>query len=198
MSTCYPDIQKIVIECYNRLMKFLNQQNKSSMNENLNLAKILRDCPRGIKLYSAVHGDVFLNDVLNTASGRNFSITVSMPDGGICDFTKEGKMSFTYDGECVLFPSKDQRDWSLFQPPIKPIRGFNPGDLKPFDKVLVRDDDNQVWRAELFSHLNDEPSPFKAKCTSMSYIMCIPYNDQTKHLVGTKLDCYRFYKWWEE
>ena len=170
------------------------------MNENLDLVKILKDCPRGTKLYSAVHGDVFLRDVLSTASGRSYMITVRMPDGGICDFTEEGKMSFTYNGECVLFPSKDQRDWSLFEPPIKPISGFNPRDLKPFDRVLVRNNNCNNWRISLFSHMEREECTgcFRAMCIDCLWNKCIPYNDQTKHLVGTKLDCYRFYKWWEE
>ena len=30
------------------------------MNENLNLAKILKDCPKGTKLYSTIYGDVEL------------------------------------------------------------------------------------------------------------------------------------------
>ena len=40
---------------------------------------------------------------------------------------------------------------------------------------------------------------FKGVCCLDSYLqMCIPYNDETKHLIGTTNDCPDYYKWWEE
>lgn len=55
-------------------------------------------------------------------------------------------------------------------------------EFKPFDKVLVRDDKEHDWNADLFSHIN-KLGYFV--CLGSSWVYCIPYNDQTKHLLGT-------------
>lgn len=57
--------------------------------------------------------------------------------------------------------------------------------FKPFDRVLVRDEDDEEWKAALFSHLetDEEGAPYIAGCTY--WYQCIPYNEQTAHLVGT-------------
>lgn len=58
-----------------------------------------------------------------------------------------------------------------------------------FDKVLVRDDDNDVWKASFYSHPWTSKSGdlfhFTVGCENSGYLQCIPYNDTTKHLVGT-------------
>lgn len=54
-------------------------------------------------------------------------------------------------------------------------------ELKPFDKVLVRDSKSSKWRANLFSHKNiDEPY----YCVYASWKYCIPY-EGNEHLLGT-------------
>lgn len=73
---------------------------------------------------------------------------------------------------------------------------FDPKTLQPFDKVLVRVDGNDCWIAAHFSHIDD--CVHKAVCDSFYYIRCIPYNKETKHLLGTTEDCPEYYKWWEE
>lgn len=76
------------------------------------------------------------------------------------------------------------------------VEKFDPKTLQPFDKVLVRVDKNDCWIAAHFSHVDD--FVHKAVCDSFYYIRCIPYNEETKHLVGTSEDCPEYYKWWEE
>lgn len=59
-------------------------------------------------------------------------------------------------------------------------------EFKPFDKVLVRDNDKEVWRATIFSHFeNNTEHLFKFVCIGESWQYCIPYNEQTAHLLGT-------------
>ena len=80
------------------------------MNENLNLLEILKDCPEGTKLYSPVFGEVkfeSINDIIGP-------IIVTTNTGNAEYFTADGKMYNYYNGECLLFPSKEQRDWSKF------------------------------------------------------------------------------------
>lgn len=56
--------------------------------------------------------------------------------------------------------------------------------FKPFDKVLVRDHESYPWKCETFSHHTKDDS-FSYVCTGNSYTYCIPYNEETAHLVGT-------------
>ena len=161
------------------------------MNENLNLVEILKDCPEGTKLYSTVFGEVefeSINDIIGP-------IIVTTNTGNAECFTADGKMYTYYNGECLLFPSKDQRDWSKFKP-SKPK--FNPNTLQPFDKVLVRDINSEKWRIQLFSHIIKDCFPYEYHCIGSCYNFCIPNNDDTKHLVGKNDDAPEFYRYWED
>ena len=157
------------------------------MNENLNLVEILKDCPEGTKLYSPIIGEVEFKRIKYSEYPI---VTCSKNGNRILLFTKEGL--FFSEGECImLFPSKDQRDWSKFK--IKKPK-FDPKTLQPFDRVLVRDYPENHWRVEIFGCITEE---HKCICTSF-WKMCIPYNDETKNLLGTKEDCPEYYKWWDE
>ena len=62
--------------------------------------------------------------------------------------------------------------------------------FEPFDKVLVRDSDKHIWQIDFFSHKREgELYPFYTISSlhrqSIPYKQCIPYNEETKHLVGT-------------
>ena len=160
------------------------------MNEDLDLVKILKDCPRGTKLYSTVYGEVELYEVDIDYNHPIRVLHKLVLDG----FTKDGKMFCDYDGECTLFPSKDQRDWSKFKAK-KPK--FDPKTLQPFDKVLVRDGDNYNWMCELLSHIKPEYE-FNYWCIGNGYKYCIPYNNDTKHLVGTSEEAPEYYRYWED
>lgn len=69
---------------------------------------------------------------------------------------------------------------------------FDPKTLCPFDKVLVYF--NGVWDCDLFSYIKAN----FCVCVSGSVDYCIPYNDDTKHLVGTTDEAPEFYRYWEE
>ena len=161
------------------------------MNENLNLVEILKDCPEGTKLYSPVFGEVefeSINDIIGP-------IVVTTNTGNAECFTADGKMYTYYNGDCLLFPSKDQRDWSKFNPK-KPK--FDPKTLQPFDKVLVRDINSEKWKIQLFSHIIKDCFPYEYHCIGSCYNFCIPNNDDTKHLVGKNDDAPEFYRYWED
>lgn len=159
------------------------------MNENLDLCEILKGCPIGTKLYSTLLGDVYLREVDQT----NEKIVVALGTHGGCTWTfYKGGNYFPFCKVCLLFPSKDQLDWSKFKGPK-----FDPTDLKPFDKVLIKRPGGQ-WGCDFFSDISMEPENEKVYCVGMIGYECIPYNDETKHLVGTSDDCPEYYKWWEE
>lgn len=70
-------------------------------------------------------------------------------------------------------------------------RFFNitlPYKFEPFDKVLVRDNWSERWRIGFYSH-TEEGKEYPFICSSSHYHYCIPYNEQTKHLLGTTEDC---------
>lgn len=84
----------------------------------MNIAKILKYCPKGTKLYSLVDGEVTLETVKDT---ELYSIEVLRKDGVSSAYTRDGLFfaKNNLNGDCVLFPSKTQRDWNKFKLPIK-------------------------------------------------------------------------------
>lgn len=231
-------------------------------NKNINIAEILKDCPKGMKLYSPLFGNIELSSV----GEDNIPINVRIIKGRTCEcssFTREGHYyAGYYDAECLLFPSSKMRDWSRFFKPgdvaidsfygcgvlveewtddsytsfkasvfqlkkggfakrdkrvlsiddfvkasdeqrdkfisdmekffggkynpdtlqVEPVKSTCP--FKPFDKVLVRDTDEQTWCANYFSHYKNDPDYFYV-CINGIYHYCIPYNEHTAHLLGT-------------
>ena len=116
------------------------------MNENLDLCLILKDCPKDTELYCTFLGDVLFSKIEDNKIFIHTSYTVY-------SLYSDGK--FTYEGECVLFPSREQRDWSKFKVPIKK---FNMKDFKPFDKVLLRDGYGFKWHPTFLEKILKEPS----------------------------------------
>ena len=163
------------------------------MNENIDLTEILKDCPKGTEFYSCIYGKVRF-DCLQSCE---YPVLIMRGDGLYASFSRVGKYTDAPDSECCLFPSKDQRDWSKFEAPWYKKDKFDPTTLKAFDKVLVRDECYQTWKCGFFSHINDDNSFFPYITANSSYAHCIPYNDGTKHLVGTTDDAPEYYRHWE-
>ncbi len=256
------------------------------MNENINIVDILKDCPRGTKLYSTIHGEVKFEQIItNNSYPIVFSYSDMACERYIGSVTKDGRHERKYCGECTLFPSKENRDWSKYKvepemvdgeiyyaktnlvewiyiykrnntfktnhyvailnnflmefdnvcttqtDDIKELRKatdeekrlffemiekngrkwdadkkelvkakhkFDINTLKPFDKVLVRNFDYEcVWRCtfyECFTRGMDYPF----LTMHGLYKQCIPYNDETKHLVRTNEMPSEKYITWEE
>lgn len=226
------------------------------MENKINIAEILKDCPKGTKLYSPLFGEVTLEEVETECT-----VLIKIKyNANICSkFFKTG-LYYNYEGaECLLFPSLKMRDWTKFfkrgDVVIKDGGGmaavfdgwandtytefnttinlygdgntgeekvcdtllfrkateeeckqfvkkaerilngkYNPDTLqvepvkptcpfKPFDKVLVRDNDEGEWYANYFSHYK-ENNDCPYVCIDNSYIYCIPY-EGNEHLLGT-------------
>lgn len=267
------------------------------MNENLNLVEILKDCPKGTKLYCTIYGEVELYEV---DYGLEYPISVKNKEQGVVWLSSDGRLNRKLDGECILFPSREQRDWSKFNPKkdwfVPPCefkdgdilsyqcKGFNnrsiyiyryhkrfntlyyvalsgddnefridntgkwalngyngtvrfateeerqklfkaikdngyewddetktlkklvkpkfdPKTLVAFDKVLVRLTRDCIWNATFFSHYDKEVNWGCHPCVTTScksYNKCIPYNDETKHLLGTSDEAPEYYRYWED
>ena len=219
------------------------------MNENLNLEEILKDCPKGTKLYSTVYGEVEFDGIIKR---EDFPVKFVKSDGDRGSVTAQGLALSCYDGECTLFPSREQRDWSKFKQLVKPkfkvgdkivyspciyiessrFKGkiseitddkyiftdgsympissqdnwdlvpdkkskFDPKKLQPFDKILARNGHSENWNCDIFSNIYDN-EPYKYNTISNYWKYCIPYNDDTKHLVGTADEAPEYYRYWED
>ena len=164
------------------------------MNENLDLTKILDGCPIGTKFYSSIFGEVVFLRIDRENPSYPILIKVSF-EPKWRNITKQGKF-YAAVGECTLFPSKDQRDWSKFvrfwDKPKK--EKFDVNTLQPFDKVLTRTNERSIWEPDFFGYKDGN----WIMCVTTGNVECIPYNEETKHLLGTSDDCPENYKWWEE
>lgn len=338
------------------------------MNENVDLTKILKYCPKGTTLYSTIYGEVEFDRI---KEGDVYSIIFTIKSGNVGTVTSDGKHHNDFDGDCTLFPSKEQRDWSKFTAPwykkerntisclekqgkksddeIEPkfkagdwlyanelnnyanlikivkivdvfgkkrykisrdydsdlelakfdfiekhyhlwtiqdakdgdvlVNGsnilifhfinnrrlmgychvnmddgnfyndigriecfctidapvtpatkeqrdalrkaindagykwnaktktleelikpkFDPNTLQPFDRVIARNFNDQIWHADIFSHVEiDEDDSYYNVIKDDDYLMVIPYNDDTKHLIGTTDKAPEYYRYWED
>ena len=166
------------------------------MNENIDLTKILENCPEGWEFYSSNVGNVRF--VRLKLEDSDYPIIFRVEGRREFSCTKEGWYWKDYpDAECTLFPSKDQRDWSKFTAPWYKKGKFDPKTLKPFDKVLVRDEGG-VWDCDFFSYIRNRDIHHPYVTIASCCDLCIPYNDDTKHLVGTTDEAPEYYRHWED
>ena len=147
------------------------------MEEKLDLTQILKNAPAGTKLYSPIFGELMLMGI-NMCSRH--AIETKDSHDTYRTFDKEGKYFTTYDNaECVLFPSKDNRYWSTFNI----IPKFDINTLQPFDKVLCRYNNRNNWVCDFYEYYDKNSKEFC--CIVEIYNQCVPYNDETKHLLCT-------------
>lgn len=112
------------------------------MEENsVNIGEILKDAPRGLKLYSPIFGEVELNCIYDTVGERN---TIETFDNRryLRLFSSNGKFHNCPDGECILFPSEKHRNWFKWQDVL-----FKTGDvitnIEQKDRVYIISD--KIW-----------------------------------------------------
>lgn len=143
--------------------------------ETLDLIKILKNVPEGTRLYSPLFGNVTLVKVSDVKNDRHIKIRTD----GNNHYYFRSTGQFYANGECLLFPSKDNRDWNKFNNKEK----FDFNILNHFDKVIVRDK-GTVWHTDFFSHI-DRNALYRYVCVGGAWTYCMPYNDETKHWVNT-------------
>lgn len=166
------------------------------MNKRLNLVEILKDCPKGMKLWSPCWGvltyngidwreyDAWKDSEVDDLRVDVYPIVVKWVEEEL-SFAINGK--YIDGGDVMLFPSKDNRDWSTFKAP-KPK--WNPETLQPFDKVLGIRAGGEIWRGDMFIYRDSTYIGLGGK----EYDKMIPFNDETKHLLGTNQAPPEFYQ----
>lgn len=185
------------------------------MNEGINICKILKDCKAGTNLYSPIFGKVELKQLY---PGKFWCIETN----NACLYTNDGKIAI-HDGvgklsdECMLFPSKSQRDWEnthlfdknrlshsdmldiVYRTDLEQCLVRNRGDVWHYAEGLhsIRTLDGIKNFLDRF-FVNRDPTSARRSDKGELYEQVIPYNDDTKSLIGTADDCAEYYKWWEE
>ena len=124
----------------------------------INIADILKDCPKGTELYSPICGNCKLLKIYN-----GLGLDVINDADEVFNFSYDGR--YNLNGECCIFPSKDNRDWNTFRP-------FKDGDIIAKDEFIV-----------IFSH--SKQSEVKVK-EQIVYYHC--YLRGSSHFKSTK-DC---------
>ena len=183
------------------------------MNENLNLVEILKYCPVGWQFWSSVYGEV---EFIGIYSKPVLCNPRPREDEWLGQEIHDSKHPILFDangfehrvssrgemikgcGECTFFPSRDQRDWSKFTAPWYKKNRFDPKTLKEFDKVLVKDDGDWIWRVDIISVPADYNDNIPYLIGDNDFDWIIPYNEETKHLVGTHEEAPEYYRYWED
>ena len=170
-------------------------QEQAEQPQGLNLCEILKNCPKGEMFWSPVFGDVWFYDI------DQLTKRVKVRTSGVVSWYINADGTITIDKvtspEIMLYPSRKQRGWSKFTAPWLNKERFDPKTFKAFDRVLVKDEYSEIWNCDLFSHIdNDEAYKYFTISTCWNY--CIPYNDDTKHLVGTNEEAPEYYRYWED
>lgn len=158
----------------------------------MNIAEMLKSCPKGTKLYSTVFGEVIL---IKIDMDEKYPIIVSKLDGMETSFTKEGRYVDYPKSECVLFPSKDQRDWSKFRLPVK--RGdimMMTNESFPFitDGIITKD-----GRLGYICGVFNTSGNFQISNTKNPFwtnVFCIPASEEAKKELFDKM-AEAGYKW---
>ena len=169
------------------------------MSKDIDLTEILKNCPLGAKFYSYIFGEDTYFMGVSSIQGDTKPIFICGKYGEGENFclSRKGHAYADNYGECCIFPSKEQRDWSKFTATWLNKERFDPKTLSPFDRVLARNHGSHRWTCDLFSDIIDGDECMY-HCIDSYYRYCIPYNDETKHLVDTKEEAPDFYKYWED
>ena len=168
------------------------EQPQDEQPQQLNLCEILKYCPQGETFWSPLFGYVKLHKIDHEAKKVVVISNLKMP----WDINNDGTMLIygVVSSQIMLFPSKEQRDWAKVKYEPKKER-FDPKKLKAFDRVIVYGK-NEGWFCSIFSHIGEGEYPYNT--ASGNYAWCIPYNDETRYLVGTKEEAPVFYRYRED
>lgn len=138
------------------MQQLLSLTNNKTMNKNFDLVKILKNAPKGTKLWSPLCGECKL---IGVRDNNDYPILCKTNDGCNINFTSLGKYYSVIckDGECVLFPSKENRDWSTFK--VSEHKYF-----EPFQRVLVLEGIPGIWLPDIYRYYDTESNTHECIC----------------------------------
>lgn len=134
----------------------------------MNISEILKKLPSGTKIYSVLHGKEIELVKVEEGASKPIYIREHPTSQALDSFYPDG--SYRKGGECMLFPSKDEREW----------QNISLG-LKPFDRVLAKETKDDYWEIEFFSsYTGKKEQPYM--CLMGTYEYCIPFEGNEKYL----------------
>ena len=163
----------------------------------LNLCEVLKYCPQGETFWSPMLDGVKFSCI---DEERQMIIVETVEGHFTWEINHDGTISIdeVTSPEVMLYPSKEQRDWTKVKYEKKKEK-FDPKTLKTFDKILIYSCGR--WEGSFFNRLliqsTGKIGRVLTSCGS-SETYCVPYNDDTKHLLGTKDEAPDFYRYWED
>ena len=144
--TPYPDHASVKI-CLELRPERWEEVKEETSKEPLDLTKILKGC-EGQTFYCTILGEVTLDIILDN---RKCPIEVSSVNtGSFTSITKEGFYLNSEFGECILFPSKENRDWGTFKPKI-PFGTFKP--KIPFGTPVMVSNNGTHWKLKKYNEI---------------------------------------------
>ena len=172
------------------------QPQQAEQPQDLNLCEVLKYCPKDEQFWSPMLDGVKFSCI---DEERQMIIVETIEGHFTWEINADGTISIdeVTSPEVMLYPSKEMRDWSKFTAPWLKKERFDPKTLKTFDRVLVKDSESLTWKINMFSHINNK-AEYPYCCLLSFYKYCIPYNDETKHLVGTRDEAPEYYRYWED
>lgn len=143
------------------------------MNEYINIVEILKDAPKGTKLWSPVCGDCCFHSI----DIYNDTIQCTIEDGSNLTilFDNEGRY-MGFRGECLLFPSKDNKDWSTF------MASWKHKHFKPFENVLVASGMSNTWEPDMYRLYDIKHDVHKCMCYTAKDSTIISYKGNENKL----------------
>ena len=179
----------IFVEVQEQRQEQAEQQDEQP--QKLNLCEVLKYCPQGETFWSPMLGDVALYGIDNEKKRVYILLKTDNDIQMYINADATLTLGDVTSPEIMLYPSREQRDWTKVKYEPKKER-FDPKTLKAFDKIIFKG--HGMWFCGLFSHIHNSYA-----CVGETYYKCvIPYNDDTKHLLGTKDEAPDFYKYWED
>ena len=154
--------QKSTNEYQNFVVKGVKLIKIEGKNKELNLCELLKDCI-GMKFYTPHFGDLFLSkiDIANHAIIlTDYIIKVPIHESGVSQTGMNAS-------EICVFPSKEQRDWSLFQPPWIPQKG---------ERVWAGGEKGMIWNAGYFVEMEDGYYKIEQSGSTWTRPKCVPFD----------------------
>lgn len=152
------------------------------MNKNIDLVEILKDCPKGYKLYSTIHGEVKFEQII---TGEKYPIVFSYCDIA-CEYhigrvTKDGKNMYSCCGECTLFPEKCQRDWTKFKVEPEMVDGeFYYCDYKGGKYIFIYKEKENLYKTNNYAIIKINEPPYGLKQNAPIYCGYLAYFDELR------------------
>lgn len=165
----------------------------------MNISELLRGC-EGEKFYTLDLGEMTLLEVDKYDDIIFIKEEEYYGRGRRCIYVFNSDGRKHEEGECLVFPSKTQRDWTKFNKDEFCTK-FRLEKFQTGDEVLVRNCDKEIWKKRIFSDVTDY-NGVRAALAGRSirneyyFLQCIPYNDDNKHLLKTKKMPNEYYIWW--